>query len=686
MKELDVSKKLKDLHNELKEMKMKMVGRNTVTKKGIPFTEEVMMDDLPANFRSLNYDYDGITDPWEHLCKFENSALLHRYSDGVKCRVFVTTLSKSAQQWFGQLPPNSINSFEEFSSAFLHQFTSSRKHQKTSLTLFSIKQKDNEALRSYIKRFTAAALEVPSAMQEVLSNALDQGLQDGEFFRSLAKKSAISFDDLLARAEKYINMEEAQREPDKEGRGFVIKLKPKERPLLPISGEPRQYTPLPKLNLFCAFHNEYGHNTEECRHLKDEIERMIKRDGWTNGDTKEGKAGPAPGENHYHAPRGFIQIILGGPTDGDSNRARKAYARSTPGGSKEEVYKINEGPAPHNDALVITTTVANFDVARIMVDTGSSVDVLFYEAYKKMNLDIILHPVDTTLFGFDGRAVVSTFHMKLKFPVDEGIGEVKGDQCSARRCYVEAVRKAEQKKAKREQSTEREPPLKVMKRSEAERPSVEQEHVMPNEELINIELIPGDGTRTTRIGTQLSQELTDSMTQFLRNNIDIFAWNVRDLEGIDPGVAVHHLNVDPAYKPVKQKKRHFGLENDKVIQKEVEKLLEAGHIREIQFLEWLSNVVLVPKIEENWRMCIDFQDLNKACPKDHYPLPRIDQLVDSTSGCELLSMMGASQGYHQIMLAPEDHKKVSFITSTGTYCYVVMSFGLKNAEATYRRL
>ncbi|KAI3448580.1 hypothetical protein Pfo_005245 [Paulownia fortunei] len=663
-----------------------MAGRNTVTKRGIPFAEEVMMDDLPANFRSLNYDYDGTTDPWEHLCRFENSALLHRYSDGVKCRVFLTTLSKSAQQWFSQLPPNSINSFEEFSSAFLHQFASSRKHQKTSLTLFSIKQKDNEALRSYIKRFTAAALEVPSATQEVLSNALAQGLQDGEFFRSLAKKSARSFDDLLARAEKYINMEEAQRmkrdegerkrdrrEPGKEGGGFHKGLKwPYNHSAAPTK---------PKSNLFCAFHNEYGHNTEECRHLKDEIERMIRKDGWTTGDTKEGKAGAAPGENHYHAPRGFIQMILGGPTDGDSNRARKAYARSTPGGSKEEVHKINEGPAPHNDALVITATVANFDVARIMVDTGSSVDVLFYEAYKKMNLDITLQPVDTALFGFGGgvvdpmgqvilpislgtepmrktrmvkflvvdsfsayniilgrpslntfQAVVSTFHMKLKFPVDEGIGEVEGDQCSARRVNT------------------------------------------------------GDGTRTTRIGTQLSQELTDGMTQFLRNNIDIFAWNVRDLEGIDPGVAVHHLNVDPAYKPVKQKKRHFGPEKDKVIQKEVEKLLEAGHIREIQFPKWLSNVVLVPKIEGKWRMCIDFRDLNKACPKDHYPLPRIDQLVDSTSGCELLSMMDASQGYHQIMLAPEDHKKVSFITSTGTYCYVVMPFGLKNAGATYQRL
>ncbi|KAK4386295.1 Transposon Ty3-G Gag-Pol polyprotein [Sesamum angolense] len=87
-----------------------------------------------------------------------------------------------------------------------------------------------------------------------------------------------------------------------------------------------------------------------------------------------------------------------------------------------------------------------------------------------------------------------------------------------------------------------------------------------------------------------------------------------------------------------------------------------------------------------WRMCIDFRDLNKACPKDFYPVPRIDQLVDSTSGCKLLSMMDASQGYHQIMLAPEDRKRVSSITFAGTFCYVAMSFGLKNAGSTYQCL
>ncbi|KAL0386593.1 UNVERIFIED_CONTAM: Pro-Pol polyprotein [Sesamum latifolium] len=114
--------------------------------------------------------------------------------------------------------------------------------------------------------------------------------------------------------------------------------------------------------------------------------------------------------------------------------------------------------------------------------------------------------------------------------------------------------------------------------------------------------------------------------------------------------------------------------------------MAAGHIEKIQFPEWLSNVFLVPKPGGKWRMCIDFRNLNNACHKDFYPLPRIDQLIDSTSGCELLSMMDASQGYHQIMLAPEDRKKVSFITSTDTFYYVAMLFGLKNAGATYQRL
>ena len=97
--------------------------------------------------------------------------------------------------------------------------------------------------------------------------------------------------------------------------------------------------------------------------------------------------------------------------------------------------------------------------------------------------------------------------------------------------------------------------------------------------------------------------------------------------------------------------------------------MAAGFIREVYYPEWLAKVVLVKKTNGKWRMCVDFTDLNKACPKDSFPLPRIDQLVDSTVGHKLLTFMDAFSGYNQIRMAKEDQEKTAFITSQGLYCY-----------------
>lgn len=148
----------------------------------------------------------------------------------------------------------------------------------------------------------------------------------------------------------------------------------------------------------------------------------------------------------------------------------------------------------------------------------------------------------------------------------------------------------------------------------------------------------------------------------------------------------HHLNVDPRKKPVQQKRRVFAPERNKAVMDEVNKLLAAKFIREVHYPEWLANVVMVKKANGKWRMCVDFTDLNQACPKDSFPLPRIDQLVDSIVGHKLLTFMDAFSGYNQIQMAEEDQEKTAFITSQGLYCYQVMPFGLKNAGATYQRL
>jgi hypothetical protein len=136
----------------------------------------------------------------------------------------------------------------------------------------------------------------------------------------------------------------------------------------------------------------------------------------------------------------------------------------------------------------------------------------------------------------------------------------------------------------------------------------------------------------------------------------------------------------------RQQLRRFTDDRRDAIKKELAKLLTVGFIREVFHFEWLANPVLVRKKNSNeWRMCVDYTNLNKHCPKDPFGLPRIDQVIDSTAGCDLLCFLDCYSGYHQIAIKEEDQEKTAFITPFGAYCYTAMSFGLKNADTTYQR-
>jgi hypothetical protein len=155
------------------------------------------------------------------------------------------------------------------------------------------------------------------------------------------------------------------------------------------------------------------------------------------------------------------------------------------------------------------------------------------------------------------------------------------------------------------------------------------------------------------------------------------------MPGIPREVIEHHLKIDPDAKPVSQKPQRQSVERQDFIREEVRKLLHAGFIEEVHHPVWLANPVIVPKANGKLLMCIDYTSLNKACPKDPYPLPHIDQIVDSTSGCDLLSFLDAYSGFHQIRMSREDRKHTAFVTVDGLYCYVVMPYGLKNALPTF---
>ncbi|XP_034218890.1 uncharacterized protein LOC117630254 [Prunus dulcis] len=444
----------------------------------------------------------------------------------------------------------------------------------------------------------------------------------------------------------------------------------------------------------------------------------------------------------------MISTISGGPTvAGTSHRSMKQYVRAAqfPQVLGIEMNRSHETPKvrwepitfcqeeeegilyPHDDPMIIRAEIADYDVGRVLIDTGSSVSLIFAEAFREMGIND--NQVDrqlTPLLSFSGDLVqpigsvrlpisfgtaprrtttydqflivdcptaynvivgrtaltrinahLSPHMLLMKFPTPNGTGAIWGNQFSARTCYATAL-KATSFILPNETMTVQGLPNGTGPvddpRDESPTP-----HTQPAEELETITLSDEQLDRQVRIGTRLTANLRTQFIDFLRHLLEVFAWSYEDMPGIAPDVISHKLTISSAYKPVRQKRRSYDAERDEAMRTEVEKLQTIGFIREATYPVWLANSVMVRKSTGGWRMCQDYTDLNKACPKDSFPLPRIDQLVDATAGHELLSFMDAYSGYNQIFMHPPDSEHTAFITDKGLYCYNVMPFGLKNA-------
>ena len=414
---------------------------------------------------------------------------------------------------------------------------------------------------------------------------------------------------------------------------------------------------------YCEFHRDYGHHTDDCIQLMKEIEYLIRRgylrrfiapEDQAQNQAQAQQPPPPPRQTttHQQQPLGEIHVISGGfAGGGESSAARKAYLRSIRPGEVMEVQAVSKLPRldtsitfsdsdlegfqhPHDDPLVIRAVVANKTVHRVLIDNGNSADIIFASAFDKMDIKRDkLEPVNTHLRGFSrdkvlplgsiqlvltlgdppcqatttarflvvdapstynmllGRpflnaikAIPSAYHMIIKFPTISGVEMVRGDQRVARECYSASMK---QKTVDNIYLDE------LDMRDEANtRPE-------PSEELEPVPL-DDDPEHLTYIGSKLAEDLKGHITHFLRQNKDVFAWKQADMGGIDPTIITHRLNVSPSFKPVKQKRRSFMPERQKAINEEVDKLLQAGAIREVEYPEWLANVVLVKKANDKW--------------------------------------------------------------------------------------
>ncbi|XP_057444763.1 uncharacterized protein LOC130737008 [Lotus japonicus] len=403
---------------------------------------------------------------------------------------------------------------------------------------------------------------------------------------------------------------------------------------------------------------------------------------------------------------------------------------------KAAVNDQRSGGAPHeDDPIVVMLKVADYEIERVLLDQGSSADLIYGDAFEKLGLtETDLLPYDGALVGFSGEkvfvrgyvelntvfgegknekafsikflvvqctspynvligrpslnklgAIISTRHLTVKYPLDKGgVGTLKADQVVARKCYSDSFKQYGHmgKRAVKEGHRVFGVDVDEEEVSLDPREGFSDFKMTPEEETKTVKV----GERNLKVGVNLTQIQESRLVQLLAENMDLFSWSARDLPGIDPEFICHKLALNPGMKPIAQLKRKMGEEKALAVKTETNKLIDAGFIREVKYPTWLANVVMVKKSNGKWRMCTYYTDLNKHCPKDSYPLPNIDKLVDRASGFGMLSLMDAYSGYHQIRMYAPDEEKTAFMINQANYCYQTMSFGLKNAGATYQRL
>ena len=196
-------------------------------------------------------------------------------------------------------------------------------------------------------------------------------------------------------------------------------------------------------------------------------------------------------------------------------------------------------------------------------------------------------------------------------------------------------------------------------------------------------MIGSDEDKYFQVGAQLPPVEKEELVEFLKGNVDVFAWSAYEASRIDPDFICHQSNVSLGVVPRRQPPRCSSRENVEVVKEEVNKLKYTGAIKEAFYPEWLANTVVVKKKNGKCRVCVDSMDLNKVCSKDPLLVPWIDQLVDAMVRHPRISFLDAFQGYHQIPLALSNQEKTTFQTPTRNYHYRVMPFVLKNAGSTY---
>nr|GEW27027.1 reverse transcriptase domain-containing protein [Tanacetum cinerariifolium] len=625
-----------------------------------PFTPRIRNFESSRKTRMPNNvkTYDGTGNPEGHVKVFQAAAQVERWAMPTWCHMFNSTLIGAARVWFDELLPESIDGYKDLKAAFLAYFMQQKKYVKDPVKIHNIKPRDGETIEDFMERFKIETGRMKGAPECMRISGFMHGVNNPELTKRLNEHVPKTMEEMIIATTAFIrgeaaaaskkkghvswkSQDQSKKHSDKrsdfqghsrEGKGSNRFTPLTRTPKEILAAEANKFQPPPPMvtpvekrsnNKLRDFHNDKGHSTDECMQLKKQIEELVKEIAFPPLTSSNGTEGPL-----------VIETEIGG------HIIHRMYIDD--GSSMEILYEhcFNRlRPEIKSQMVLATTSLTGFSgetiwplgQLRLLVIIGDAT----HSTKAWMNFMVVksLSPYN----GIIGRprlkaiqAVPSTVHGMLKFPVEGGRNNLQHPIDTCRMCidkYIEVV---------------------------------------------------VEGSLSDRGRTELCS--------VLKKNLDIFAWQPFDMTGVPRSVAKHRLNIQEGCPPVRQKKRGQAPERAKTIQAEVQKLVEAGIMREVYYHDWLSNPVRVKKHDGSWRMCVDFTDLNKACPQDCYPLPEIDWKVESLCGYPFKCFLNAYKGYHQIQLAEADEKKTTFHTGQRVYCYTKMPFGLKNVGATYQRL
>ncbi|GKV34408.1 hypothetical protein SLEP1_g42783 [Rubroshorea leprosula] len=551
--------------------------------------------------------YDGSGDPDEHLHTYQAIIRIQNANDAMMCKVFPATLKSTARRWYHKLPRHSIDSYSQLAKLFSNKFASQREIKRTATELMQVHQKEGESLRDYMQRFNKATLDIDNVPDTICLSALLHGLKPGRFLDNLLENPPKLWNEVNDKSASFILSEDFQsskrRADDRQGKEPNYNPLNSSRSQILAQIQHWVKRPPPQTHdssqadrsKYCDYHRVYGHNTEDCQSLKDELEFLARSYSSESSRAYRGcpfnrhgqgqKAATQNQKDHRGVgyggippPSGTINIIFGGEPD---------------------------VVMPHADPFVATVHIGNHNVNKVFIDTGSSPDILYWSCFQKMQLNpSSLQKYEGPIYGFDNqpvlvegvitlpiyvgseprfrmasvsflvvkmesafnailgratlcelKAVISQPHLCMKFPTPQGVGVLKGNQRMARACYQDTFKKVEFAVAPRgsESSRPTQPGQQTMSISDIEhRPEGVEQKAEPVEPVETVPLNPDVPERTVKIGTKLTEAERAELLEFLRVNQDVFAWTTDEMPGIPAELTVHKLSTNPTRKPVEK--------------------------------------------------------------------------------------------------------------------------------------